>query len=106
MVPWAHQVQKPKGHVDRFSHFAGLTVMTDRHRLTDTPRYSICNNRHRGLGHIYVYGTVMRPNNTSYSTNLLESLKIDEKNVKIGQHMVKLWTRVWWQTFFGSQCSI
>jgi len=28
------------------------------------------------------------------------------KNVKIGHHMAKLWTTVWWQTFFDSQCSI
>jgi len=53
-----HQVQKCKGHLDRFSHFAGLTIVTDRQTQTDrqitTPSVTI------GLGHIYVYSTVIR----------------------------------------------
>ena len=36
MVLWAHhQVQKPKGHIGRLSHFAGITIMTNVHRQTD-----------------------------------------------------------------------
>jgi len=47
MVGWAHQVQKRKRHLGRFSHFVGLTIVTDVHRQTDRSRYSICNNRPR-----------------------------------------------------------
>jgi len=35
--------------------FAGLTIL--RHRLTDRPRYSVCNNRP------HLYSTAMRPDN-------------------------------------------
>jgi len=29
MVPWAHQSPQPKRHLDRFSRFVGLTIVTD-----------------------------------------------------------------------------
>ena len=41
-----------QGHIDRFSRFAGLTIVTDRqtNRQTDRPRCFVCNNRqHLGL---------------------------------------------------------
>ena len=102
MVPSVHQVQKHKGHLGRFSHFAGLTTVTDRHRPTDIPRYSICINKPRPHLRIVLWRGLIIP-----------MLQIYEwvwrwKNAKIGQHMVKLplRTRVWWQTFFDSQCSI
>jgi len=38
-----HASPQPKRHLDRFSDFARLTIVTDRR--TDRPRYSVCNNR-------------------------------------------------------------
>jgi len=50
MVLWAHhQVQKPKRHISRLSHFVGITIMTNVHRQTDRSCYSICK---KGLIHI------------------------------------------------------
>ena len=38
MVPWIHPTQHPKRHLDRFSRFAGLTIVSDRQdRPTDHP---------------------------------------------------------------------
>jgi len=55
MVPQAYHSQRPKRHLDRFSRFAGLTNLTNRHTHTHThthahththwPRYSVCSNR-------------------------------------------------------------
>ena len=47
MVPLVHPSPHPKRHLDRFSCFAGLTIATHQptERQTDTPRYSVCNNR-------------------------------------------------------------
>jgi len=47
MVPLVHPSPQPKWHLDRFSCFAGLTIATDQQtdRQTETPRYSVCNNR-------------------------------------------------------------
>jgi len=42
-LPWAHPTQNPKRHLDQFSRFAVLTIVTDR--PTDRPRYSVCINR-------------------------------------------------------------
>jgi len=33
MVPWAHLRPQPKRHLDWFSHFAGLTIVTDRQTM-------------------------------------------------------------------------
>jgi len=37
---------QPKWHLERFSRFAGLTIVTGRpsDRPTDRPRYSVCNS--------------------------------------------------------------
>jgi len=43
MVTWAHTSPQTKRHLDGFSCFTGLTIVTDR--PTNRPRYSICNNR-------------------------------------------------------------
>jgi len=61
MVPWAHLSQQPKWHIDRFSRFAGLTIVTDR----QTARYSVCNNRP------HVRSIAMRPNNNKNRKILL-----------------------------------
>jgi len=42
-VSLAQPSPQPKRHLDRFSRFAGLMIVTDR--PTDRPRYSVCNNR-------------------------------------------------------------
>jgi len=41
MVTWAQPSPQPKEHLDQFSRFAGLTIVTDRE--TDRPHY-IGNN--------------------------------------------------------------
>ena len=52
MVPWIHPTRHPKLHLDQYSRFAGLTIVTDRQtdRQTDlaTPSVTI------GLGRTYV----------------------------------------------------
>jgi len=58
MIPWAHPSPQPKRHLDRFSHFAGLTTVTDRR--TDRDARSLT------IGRIYVRSTAMRPNNTIF----------------------------------------
>jgi len=41
-----HLNPHPQQHLYLFSHFAGITIVTDRHTdgLSNRPRYSICNN--------------------------------------------------------------
>jgi len=58
MIPWAHPSPQPKRHLDRFSHFAGLTTVTDRQ--TDRDARSVTTGR------IYVRSTAMRPNNATF----------------------------------------
>jgi len=65
MIPWAYPSPKPKRHIDRFSHFAELTSVTDRQ--TDGPTdYA---TRSVTISRIYVRSTAMQPiedeNNTS-----------------------------------------
>jgi len=43
MVPYATQAHNPNGISIGSAVFAGLTTVTDRQ--TDTPHYSVCNNR-------------------------------------------------------------
>ena len=59
MVPLVHASPHPKRHLDRFSCSAGFTVATDQptDRQTETPRYSVCNNR------LHLHCSGMQPNN-------------------------------------------
>ena len=57
MVPRAHPSPQPKRHLDRCSHFAGITSVTDR--LTDHTTRSVT------IGHIYVRNTATRPKKTA-----------------------------------------
>jgi len=52
------RVLKFSTHLDRFSHFAGLSTVTDRHtdRPTDHATRSVT------IGHIYVRSTAIQPN--------------------------------------------
>jgi len=61
MVPRAHPSPQPKWHLhlDRFSRFAGHTIMTDR----PTDHTIVCNNR----SHLR---TAMRPNNNKYQLSM------------------------------------
>jgi len=54
MLPWAHTSPQPKQHLDRFSHFAGLTTATDRQTDHAAPSVTI--------GRIYVVRESMRRN--------------------------------------------
>jgi len=56
---WSTRVHNPNGILIGSAVFAGLTVATDQptDRQTDTPRYSVCNNR----PHLHCSG--MQPNN-------------------------------------------
>ena len=65
MVQWTHPIPHFKRHLDRFSRFCTAHYcdrptdwQTDRH--TDTPRYSVCNNR----PHVpHLHSSKMRPTN-------------------------------------------
>ena len=60
MVPWEHPSPQPKRHLDRFSHFAGLTGVTVR----QTDRPTDYATRLVTIVRIYVRSTAMRPKNT------------------------------------------
>jgi len=61
-------VLNPNGISTGSTVFAGLTSVTDRHRLTNRP-----TERHATqsvtIGRIYVHSTAMRPNNKQNSMN-------------------------------------
>ena len=57
MRPWAQLSPQPKRHLDQFSPFAGLTIVTDRQ--TDHATASVT------IGSVYVRSTAMRPNNNN-----------------------------------------
>jgi len=45
MNPWTHASLHPKWHLDRFSRFAGFTVVTSRHSVRQTTlRRDICSS--------------------------------------------------------------
>ena len=56
VLPWAHPSLQPKGYLDRFNRFAGLTSVTDRQ--TDHATRSV------SVGRICVRSTAVRPKNT------------------------------------------
>jgi len=68
----------PKRHLDRFSRFCRLTIMTDK--PTDHARYSACNNRS------YVRKTAMRPNNNNMWSKYLDNRP----------HRRRIWTLQWY----------
>jgi len=58
MVPWAHTSPELEFHLDWFSHFAGLTAVTDRQSESDRPRDHATRSVRVGL--IYVRSTAMQ----------------------------------------------
>ena len=59
IVPWAHSSPQPKVHLDRFSRFAGLTIVTDRRTDRETDRDTPTVT----IGRIYARCAAMLPNN-------------------------------------------
>jgi len=74
-------VHKAKRYLDRFSCFAGLTIVTDRHRPTD--RQTDHSTAPVTEDRIYVHSTAMRHNNRLYQyckfTSESEAEKCDKK---------------------------
>jgi len=64
VVPWVHRSPYPKRHLDRFSGFAGLTIVTDRptDRPTDHAPTSVT------IGRMYMYIRPHRSTTYTYCT--------------------------------------
>ena len=51
-------------------------------------------------------GVIFRPicHVTNFPQRLTECAS--ERNFKIGQHLTKIWTKIWWHVFFDSRCML
>ena len=78
-----HRSPHPKWHLERFSRFTGLTIVTDRQtdRQTDDDRSSVT------IGRIYVRSTAMRHNNSVQSA--LDTVYFEFRSGLLGNQHVK-----------------